>query len=180
MIRNRAFFKLEFPQSRGAKVLNLITFLCRILFHTTQPTHVITIAAILFVASVLVPTKERAQASDHPYSRTTSFIYLASFVIHFGAQIWMTFISGNIEIYRSKNRVTLSSSSCRSFYNSSLLLSRSILILCIAKTRVRWGAACSISEIFHHQRVLESHHAPHIRQTPSGIYVGRRNRYSGV
>ncbi|XP_029155625.1 transmembrane protein 205 isoform X2 [Nylanderia fulva] len=66
----------------------------RILFHTTQPTHIITIVAILFVASVLVPTKEKAQASDHPYSRMASFIYLASFVIHFGAQIWMTFVSG--------------------------------------------------------------------------------------
>lgn len=64
----------------------------KFLFHTTQPTHVITIMAILFVASVLVPTKERA--SDHPYTRATSFIYLASFVIHFGAQIWMTFVSG--------------------------------------------------------------------------------------
>ncbi|CAL1679764.1 unnamed protein product [Lasius platythorax] len=66
----------------------------KILFYTTQPTHVITIAAVLFVASVLVSTNERAQAPGHPYSRATSFIYLASFVIHFGAQIWMTFVSG--------------------------------------------------------------------------------------
>lgn len=70
-------------------------FFYRILFHTTQPTHVIMIAAVLFVASVLVPTKEKAQVSGYPYSRVTSFIYLASFVIHFGAQIWMTFVSGN-------------------------------------------------------------------------------------
>ncbi|GAB1869197.1 Transmembrane protein 205 [Camponotus japonicus] len=66
----------------------------KILFHTTQPTHVIVIAAVLFVASLLVSTKGKQQASSHSYSRITSFIYLASFVIHFGAQIWMTFVSG--------------------------------------------------------------------------------------
>lgn len=54
------------------------------------------IAAVLFVTSVLVPTKERMQVSlDYSYSRVSSFIYLASFVMHFGAQIWMTFVSGN-------------------------------------------------------------------------------------
>ncbi|EZA56739.1 hypothetical protein DMN91_000016 [Ooceraea biroi] len=66
----------------------------KILFYTTQPAHVITIAAVLFVTSVLVPTKERVMVPDHPQSRTASFIYLASFVMHFGAQIWMTFVSG--------------------------------------------------------------------------------------
>jgi len=55
------------------------------------------IAAVLFVASVLVPVKERVIIPDHPFSRTASFIYLASFVMHFGAQIWMTFVSGNYE-----------------------------------------------------------------------------------
>lgn len=66
----------------------------KILFYTTQPAHVIMIAAVLFVTSVLFPFKGRAQASNHPYSRIMSFIYLASFVVHFGAQIWMTFVSG--------------------------------------------------------------------------------------
>ncbi|XP_070149255.1 transmembrane protein 205 [Polyergus mexicanus] len=66
----------------------------KIFFHTTQPTHVIMIAAVLFVASVLVPTKERTQVPGHSYSTAASFIYLTSFVIHFGAQIWMTFVSG--------------------------------------------------------------------------------------
>ncbi|XP_024886555.1 transmembrane protein 205 [Temnothorax curvispinosus] len=66
----------------------------KILFYTTQPAHVITIAAVLFVTTVLFPIKGRVQVSSHPYSRMMSFIYLASFVIHFGAQIWMTFVSG--------------------------------------------------------------------------------------
>ncbi|KAL0134565.1 hypothetical protein PUN28_001394 [Cardiocondyla obscurior] len=69
------------------------TKMFKILFYTTQPAHVITIAAVLFVTSVLFPLKERVQASS-PYSRMMSFIYLASFVVHFGAQIWMTFVSG--------------------------------------------------------------------------------------
>ncbi|XP_015609859.1 transmembrane protein 205 [Cephus cinctus] len=64
-----------------------------ILFHTTQPAHVIMIAAMLCVTSALVPTNEKNNPG-HPHSRTASFIYLASFVMHFGAQIWMTFISG--------------------------------------------------------------------------------------
>ncbi|KYN43296.1 hypothetical protein ALC56_02244 [Trachymyrmex septentrionalis] len=66
----------------------------KILFYTTQPAHVIMIAAVLFVTSVLFPIKERVQSSNHSYSRMMSFIYLTSFVIHFGAQIWMTFVSG--------------------------------------------------------------------------------------
>ncbi|XP_011639738.1 transmembrane protein 205 [Pogonomyrmex barbatus] len=66
----------------------------KILFYTTQPAHVIMIIAVLFVTSVLFPIKERVQVPGHPHSRMTSFIYLASFVVHFGAQIWMTFVSG--------------------------------------------------------------------------------------
>lgn len=51
------------------------------------------IAAVLCVTSALVPT-DRVHIS-HSQSRATSFIYLASFVMHLGAQIWMTFVSGN-------------------------------------------------------------------------------------
>ncbi|OXU25730.1 hypothetical protein TSAR_004860 [Trichomalopsis sarcophagae] len=32
--------------------------------------------------------------AGQPRSRLTSFVYLASFVMHFGSQIWMTFVSG--------------------------------------------------------------------------------------
>ncbi|KYN03630.1 PREDICTED: transmembrane protein 205 [Cyphomyrmex costatus] len=64
----------------------------KILFYTTQPAHIIMIAAVLFVITVLFPIK--GQSSNHSYSRMMSFIYLTSFVVHFGAQIWMTFVSG--------------------------------------------------------------------------------------
>ncbi|KAJ8684119.1 hypothetical protein QAD02_019911 [Eretmocerus hayati] len=74
-----------------------------ILFCTTQPAHVITIAAVLCVTSALLPSGSTTsknyipnspERADFPRSRLTSFIYLASFVMHFGAQIWMTFVSG--------------------------------------------------------------------------------------
>ncbi|CAD1474907.1 unnamed protein product, partial [Heterotrigona itama] len=64
-----------------------------VLFYTTQPAHVIIIAAVLCVTSALVPTTDRVHFS-HPQSRAAAFIYLASFVMHLGAQIWMTFVSG--------------------------------------------------------------------------------------
>ncbi|XP_015517342.2 transmembrane protein 205 [Neodiprion pinetum] len=66
----------------------------KILFYTTQPAHVIMIAAVLCVTSAMVPSTERTNIAGQPHSRTASFIYLTSFVIHFGAQIWMTFVSG--------------------------------------------------------------------------------------
>ncbi|XP_066582346.1 transmembrane protein 205 [Prorops nasuta] len=66
----------------------------KILFYTAQPAHVIMIAAVLCVTSALMPTTNKVHMAGHPHSRTTSFIYLASFVMHFGAQIWMTFVSG--------------------------------------------------------------------------------------
>ncbi|KAK2587865.1 hypothetical protein KPH14_003962 [Odynerus spinipes] len=64
----------------------------KILFYTAQPAHVIMIAAVLCVTSILVPTTDKVHVNTS--SRMTSFIYLTSFVMHFGAQVWMTFVSG--------------------------------------------------------------------------------------
>ncbi|XP_034193518.1 transmembrane protein 205 [Osmia lignaria lignaria] len=69
------------------------TKIFKVLFYTTQPAHVIMIAAVLCVTSALVSTTERTHVG-HSQSRATSFIYLASFVMHLGAQVWMTFVSG--------------------------------------------------------------------------------------
>lgn len=160
---------------RAIKISTL--FHCRILFYTTQPAHVIMIAAVLFVTSVLVPTKERIQVpSDYPHSRTASFIYLASFVIHFGAQIWMTFVSGNWETIA----FVLNTNFQTDFFYNIWSIRRSVLILCIAATHVRRSTTCPIPEILHDQRMLESHYAPHIRQAPSDAHVGHRNRNSGL
>ncbi|XP_015114254.1 transmembrane protein 205 [Diachasma alloeum] len=67
---------------------------CKILFQTTQPAHVIMIAAVLCVISALVPTSDRINSRGQPRARIMSLIYLTSFALHFGAQIWMTFVSG--------------------------------------------------------------------------------------
>ncbi|XP_046829917.1 transmembrane protein 205 [Vespa crabro] len=64
----------------------------KILFYTAQPAHIIMIVAVLFVTSILVPSRDKIYVTNS--SRITSFIYLASFVMHFGAQVWMTFVSG--------------------------------------------------------------------------------------
>ncbi|KAI4484256.1 hypothetical protein M0804_007712 [Polistes exclamans] len=64
----------------------------KIFFYTAQPAHVIMIAAILFVTSILVPSRDKIYVTNS--SRIASFIYLTSFVMHFGAQVWMTFVSG--------------------------------------------------------------------------------------
>ncbi|XP_015184922.1 PREDICTED: transmembrane protein 205 [Polistes dominula] len=64
----------------------------KIFFYTSQPAHVIMIAAILFVTSILVPSRDKIYVTNS--SRIASFIYLTSFVMHFGAQVWMTFVSG--------------------------------------------------------------------------------------
>lgn len=71
----------------------------RIIFHTTQPAHVITLAAVLCVTSALYPSLSIEKSSQpanqqQPKSKIASFVYLTSFVVHFGAQIWMTFVSG--------------------------------------------------------------------------------------
>ncbi|EFA11018.1 Transmembrane protein 205-like Protein [Tribolium castaneum] len=62
----------------------------KILFHTTQPAHVITALAVIMVSLMLIPSERKASLE----SPLWSFIYMGSFSAHFGAQIWMTFISG--------------------------------------------------------------------------------------
>ncbi|XP_044256677.1 transmembrane protein 205 [Tribolium madens] len=62
----------------------------KILFHTTQPAHVITALAVIMVSLMLIPS-ERKTSLESPL---WSFVYMGAFSAHFGAQIWMTFISG--------------------------------------------------------------------------------------
>ncbi|XP_058809698.1 transmembrane protein 205-like [Phymastichus coffea] len=67
----------------------------KVLFCTTQPAHVITIAAALCVTSALLPNSASSAASPAGQrSGLASFVYLASFVMHIGSQVWMTFVSG--------------------------------------------------------------------------------------
>ena len=63
-----------------------------------QPANIIMLAAVFCVASALFPTSDRSQGTSQPQSRITSLIYLSSFIVHLGSQIWMTFVSGKIDL----------------------------------------------------------------------------------
>ncbi|EFN81882.1 Transmembrane protein 205 [Harpegnathos saltator] len=109
------------------------------------------IAAVLFVTSFLVPTKERVQvSSDYSHSRTTSFIYLASFVMHFGAQIWMTFVSG-LSLYFALPRHTFGEV-------QRVLFPRYFTI----------NACLSLTTLL----IFVKHHPPHTWDTEIAIQVG--------
>lgn len=76
----------------------------KILCHTTQPAHVVTSLAVLCVAFLFFTNK----APTASLSPVWTLLYLGSFSAHFGAQIWMTFISG-LALYFSMPRHTFGS-----------------------------------------------------------------------
>lgn len=76
----------------------------KILTRTTQPSHAITLVFVSFILLVLWPNIVGQPSSSSPASPTkhaeqrpcvlTSLAYFGSFAMHFGAQMWMTFVSG--------------------------------------------------------------------------------------
>ncbi|XP_011304006.1 transmembrane protein 205 [Fopius arisanus] len=66
----------------------------KILVETTQPAHVIVMIALLSLISALIPTSDKITNGGPPGSRIMSFMYLMFVAMHFGSQIWMTFVSG--------------------------------------------------------------------------------------
>ncbi|CAG9760326.1 unnamed protein product [Ceutorhynchus assimilis] len=76
----------------------------KILRHTTQPAHLVTSVAVLCIAFLCFPTKS-AVATLSPL---WTLLYLGCFSVHFGAQIWMTFVSG-LALYFSLPRHTFGS-----------------------------------------------------------------------
>ncbi|XP_034943387.1 transmembrane protein 205 [Chelonus insularis] len=76
--------------------INEKSMLYKVLFTTTQPGHVIMIVAVLSILSVVnsASVNNKITPSEKSNSQIMSFIYLTSFVVHFGSQIWMTFVSG--------------------------------------------------------------------------------------
>ncbi|XP_017785964.1 PREDICTED: transmembrane protein 205 [Nicrophorus vespilloides] len=72
----------------------------KILFKTTQPAHLITAVAVAAIGLMLYPNSyENAEAPSSIFN----LIYLGSFSIYFGTQIWMTFVSG-LSLYFSLPR----------------------------------------------------------------------------
>jgi hypothetical protein len=51
--------------------------------------------AVTAIAMLLNPTKSISDAHTKP-STFISLVYLSAFMMHFGAQMWMTFVSGEI------------------------------------------------------------------------------------
>lgn len=87
LARSTIFLRVLFSYFDSFKKSTFYT----ILSSTSQPIHVIIGIAVIVSMSMMFSkpeTKHRQQSS------LLSFIYLSSFVIHFGSQIWMTFVSG--------------------------------------------------------------------------------------
>ncbi|XP_060515755.1 transmembrane protein 205 [Cylas formicarius] len=64
----------------------------KILCHTTQPAHLVISLAVLCLAFLCFSKSQKPQAAT--VSPLWTLVYLGSFSTHFGAQIWMTFVSG--------------------------------------------------------------------------------------
>ncbi|XP_055915185.1 uncharacterized protein LOC129948276 [Eupeodes corollae] len=80
----------------STKVQKSKTF--RILSKTTQPAHVIAVSIVSFVLLAVWPNllenEEAALNANKRRSGLALVTYLGAFATHFGAQIWMTFVSG--------------------------------------------------------------------------------------
>lgn len=96
--RTRENFSLRF------QLIFFIFFVHRILTRTTQPAHAASMLLVLIVSCFLYPELQNPN-KNRQTSNLTSFLYLASLATHFGAQIWMTFISG-LALYFSLPRHT--------------------------------------------------------------------------
>ncbi|EDS36022.1 conserved hypothetical protein [Culex quinquefasciatus] len=74
----------------------------KILTRTTQPSHAITLVFVSFILLVLWPNivgqpSTNASPAKNVAQRPSVFVslaYFGSFAMHFGAQMWMTFVSG--------------------------------------------------------------------------------------
>lgn len=74
----------------------------KILTRTTQPSHAITLVFVSFILLVLWPnivgqTSHASLAQRAETARPSVFVslaYFGSYAMHFGAQMWMTFVSG--------------------------------------------------------------------------------------
>jgi hypothetical protein len=53
------------------------------------------IIAVTTIAMLLNPLKNKSEGHTQP-SLFISLVYLSAFMMHFGAQMWMTFVSGEI------------------------------------------------------------------------------------
>lgn len=89
---------VSYVQKVAQEALNSNAY--KVLTRTTQPAHVIAVAVVALVLCVIYPnlTKEPsydgADADASSRSVWAQIGYLGTFAIHFGTQMWMTFVSG--------------------------------------------------------------------------------------
>lgn len=87
----------------------------RLLTRTTQPAHIVAVCVLTFVTFTVWPdiidtrnaSSRRISEQDRNEQHNTlaAIAYLGAFATHFGAQIWMTFISGKVKTVFSEIRV---------------------------------------------------------------------------
>ncbi|XP_076361869.1 transmembrane protein 205 [Tachypleus tridentatus] len=65
----------------------------------SKPAHLITLLAVVYLGFLLYPQKPQIITAKKP-STISMLLYLSSFAIHFGTQIWMTFISGIVLFFK--------------------------------------------------------------------------------
>lgn len=77
---------------------NFNFFFFRILTKTTQPAHVIAVLIMSFVVYILWPNIFGVPVIIEERNVFSMLMYLGTFAAHFGAQIWMTFVSGEFSL----------------------------------------------------------------------------------
>ncbi|CAG9831993.1 unnamed protein product [Diabrotica balteata] len=79
------------------------SYVYKILLYKTQPAHLITTLFVIIAAYIMMSEKAHPKTSP-----IWNLVYLGTFSAHFGAQIWMTFISG-LALFFSLSRHTFGS-----------------------------------------------------------------------
>ncbi|XP_012158176.1 transmembrane protein 205 isoform X2 [Ceratitis capitata] len=134
-----------------------------LLTRTTQPAHLIAVCVLTFVIFTVWPhivdTRSSNTGQDivdqastldkqgiHEHSNFAAIAYLGAFATHFGAQIWMTFVSG-LSLYFSLPRHIFGQ--CQQilfprYFALSAILSISMLILFVKYFLTAWNTASMV------------------------------------
>ncbi|XP_064473669.1 transmembrane protein 205-like [Ornithodoros turicata] len=90
------------PTEMGAKQQRPRIVLVRL----SQPVHVFTVLVVCYLSFLLFPRQKTSGIIVQPQpSSLANFIYVTSFATHFGAQFWMTFISGLVLFFNLPRHV---------------------------------------------------------------------------
>lgn len=136
----------------------------RILTRTTQPAHAVLFAGVLVVASSLMPGQ-----SGSTKSTSSALLYLACFAAHFGAQLWMTFVSGNDWFLLISNKRL----------NKMGFVRRTFSVLFAAPTQLRSSAESFVSSVLCPQRRSQHGNPAGICKAAPGECLGHHINVTG-